>query len=164
MILPSNAFNYQQMRQTEPAQRRLLQGIGTAAQPFTQYRPAIDDIVVARVNDVMVHDTHGQTLEQRLQTGLGVRAHMRRQPITQRIGQPVDEGRVAEMVLPAPVVAVGFEGVETVGAEDDGAAAGGGWRVEGEQQISRTKTDCVERGPFLRRRRGRLRRARLPRG
>ena len=44
----------------------------------------------------MMHDTHGETLEQRLQTGPGVRVDMRRQPIAQRIGQPVDEGRVAD--------------------------------------------------------------------
>ena len=63
MILPLNAFYYQQMRQTEPAQRRLLQGIRAAAQPFTQCRPASDDIVVTGVNGAMVHDAHGQTLE-----------------------------------------------------------------------------------------------------
>ena len=84
------------------------------------------DVVEARVDDAVVDEAHRLTHEEPLDAAHGVGAHVRREAVAQRVGQPVDEGDVAEDVATTEVGAVRLEGVQAVGCEGhDGAARPG---------------------------------------
>ena len=84
------------------------------------------DIVEAGIDAAVVHQAHRLAHEQSLDAAHGVGAHVGNEAVTQRVGQPVDEGDIAEHVAAPDVGAVGLEGVETVGREGhDGAARPG---------------------------------------
>ena len=111
------------MTQAEGLQRGVFQRVEYPAQQRAQDGPSRHDVVEAGIDDaVMYHACLGR-IEQGTQLRAGVGAHVRRQAIAQGVGQVVDEGGVAEMIAAAPVVAVRFEGIETVRAEDHDAAA-----------------------------------------
>ncbi|RME60196.1 MAG: hypothetical protein D6790_09695, partial [Caldilineae bacterium] len=112
------------MTDAEPSEGRLLQGVGEPAHPASQTWTARYDVVVARIDLGEADDPHRLAQEEAQQPARRIGAHMRRQPIAQRIRQVVDEGRVAEVVDAPPVVAVGLEGIPAIGREDHPPTAG----------------------------------------
>jgi len=117
------ALDDQQMRQPKAACGRVFQGIGDAAQDAPQPGAARGEFIVAGVDLAVIDHAHRQAIEQAAQAGRGVRTHVRRQAVAQRVRQVIDERGVAEMVAASPVMAVGLERVKAVGCKNDGAAA-----------------------------------------
>ena len=82
------------------------------------------DVVEARVDDAVVDEAHRLAREEPADAPLRVGAHVRRETVAQRIGQPVDQRDVAEDVAPPDVGAVRLEGVQAVGREGHDDAPG----------------------------------------
>src|SRR5512135_359634 len=69
----------------------------------------------------MNDDAHRQAIKKRLQSAPSISSHVWSQPVAQAVRKVIDERRVAEVILAAPIMAVRFERIEAVGAEEDEA-------------------------------------------
>ena len=66
----------------------------------------------------------GRGASKRWRSARGVGAHVRGQLIAPAIGQPVDQGRVAEVVFAPPIMAVRLKRIEAVGHKEHQTTAG----------------------------------------
>jgi hypothetical protein len=107
------------MTQPEYAQRCVLQAVCHAPKNAREQRAPPRDFVVPRIN-LRVRDQRAvESSEQRAKIARGVRADVRRELGTQKIGQPADEGNVAEDVPLAEIRAVRLEWIQTIRREDN---------------------------------------------
>ena len=72
----------------------------------------------------MVNDPHRLFLYETAQAAFGIGTYMGCQLVPPDVRQIVDQGRVAEVIVTLPIVAVRFEGIPAIGTENDRAAAG----------------------------------------
>ncbi len=105
-------------------QWRVLHDVQGSSQEGAQASVACADVVETRVDGAMVDQPHGLPREKSLDALHGIGADMRREPVAQRIGQPVDQGDVAEDVALPEVGAVCLEGVQPIWREGHDVAAG----------------------------------------
>ncbi len=74
-------------------------------------------------NGIVIYEDEWQAFKKELQVVARVDAHMGCQPVAHLSGQVVDKRYVAEVVLPTPVDAVGFERIAAVGGKNHHSTA-----------------------------------------
>lgn len=92
-------------------------------QPSQAGKPP-DDVIITTEDPAVMDDLYWQIAEQRADLMTAVRANMRRESVTEYIREVVDERRIAEVILAAPVMAVLFDGIPTVRSEDHDMTTG----------------------------------------
>ncbi len=111
------------MTQTKRAQGRRFEEIGDAAKDLGEQGTAPGDLVVAGVDLRVREDFAVEVGEERAEVTGAIGADVRGESVAEGVGEPADEGDVAEDVTAAKIGAVRFERIEPVRRKDDDAAA-----------------------------------------
>src|SRR3990172_9162798 len=106
------------MRQPQHTQRGALQRLQDRPQEAPDKRPAGDDVIVSAEYHRASHEAQWQPGEQALQAPPRIGAHMWDKAVPPARRQVIDQGYIAKAVAPAPVDAVGFEGIAPVGDKE----------------------------------------------
>lgn len=111
------------MTQPKRAQWRRLEKISDAAKNLGECSAPAGDLVVAG-KDLRVRDDFAvERGEERADIAGAIGADVRSEFFAERIGEPADEGDIAEYISAAEIRAVRLEWIETVRRKDDDAAA-----------------------------------------
>ncbi len=111
------------MRQAPDIQRASFSFLQKAPHGAGRPTKTPDQIVITAINAACFQQPNRTTRQETQQTAPRIGAYVRRESISGEVRQPVDEGRIAEMIAAAPKVPVRFKRVPAIRAENDGASA-----------------------------------------